>query len=59
MRHAFLIIAHHEPYILKALLEKLSHIPGDTFIHIDGKVQGESFNKLRNVIAGGGYSEIA
>lgn len=59
MRHAFLIIAHNEPYILGTLLEKLSYIPGDTFIHIDRKVKGEAFDKLRTVIGGVNCSKHA
>ena len=52
MKHAFLIIAHNEPYILQVLLDKLRGIPGDIFVHIDKKVRGEAFDRLRNVIGG-------
>ena len=53
MRHAFLIIAHNEPYILGVLLDKLKNIPGDIFVHIDKKVKEECFEKLKNVVASG------
>lgn len=54
MLHAFLIIAHNEPYILGALLDKLKNVPGNIFVHIDKKVKRERFEKLKNVIASGG-----
>ena len=54
MRHAFLIIAHNEPYIPGALLDKLKNVPGNIFVHIDKKVKRERFEKLKNVIASGG-----
>lgn len=54
MRHAFLIIAHNEPYILSVLLDKLHGIPGDMFVHIDYKVRGEQFDMLTDVVASGG-----
>ena len=37
MKHAFLIIAHHEPYILSILLELLQHEDVYCFVHIDKK----------------------
>lgn len=37
MKHAFLIIAHHEPYILSILLELLRHEDVHCFVHIDKK----------------------
>ena len=54
MRHAFLIIAHNEPYILSILLDKLREIQGDIFVHIDGKVSGRMYKELTNVILRGG-----
>lgn len=54
MRHAFLIMAHNEPYILNILLDKLRQIPGDVFIHIDKKVNENLLKELKNVIFRGG-----
>lgn len=54
MRHAFLIIAHNEPYILKVLLEKLKAIRGNIYVHLDKKVHGEQLNVLTDVIQKGG-----
>ena len=36
-RHAFLIIAHEKPMVLKRLVEALDHPQNDIFIHIDKK----------------------
>ena len=36
-RHAFLIIAHHEPEVLRALLSQLDHPRADIYLHIDAR----------------------
>lgn len=37
MKHAFLIMAHNEPYVLKGLINQINKIDGDIYIHIDKK----------------------
>jgi len=37
MRHAYLIMAHHEPEILKLLLSRLDHSNNDFYVHLDRK----------------------
>ena len=37
MRHAYLIMAHHEPEILKLLLSRLDHSDNDFYVHLDRK----------------------
>lgn len=51
MRHAFLIMAHNEPEILDILMDKLSHIDGQVFVHIDKKVKGQMFDSLSRVVS--------
>lgn len=55
MKHAFLIMAHNEPYILNKLLKKLSHPNNDCYVHIDKKVNGFYRTELETIIkkAGG------
>ena len=36
-KHAYLIMAHHELYILKSLIKTLDHVRHDFYIHIDKK----------------------
>ena len=43
-RHAFLIIAHEKPMVLKRLVQALDHPLNDIFIHIDKKCDIEKFN---------------
>lgn len=50
MKHAYLIMAHHEPYILDILLSKLSHPDNTFFIHIDKKIKEHSRNQLEIII---------
>lgn len=70
-RHAFLIMAHNNFYILERLIELLDNIKNDIFIHIDIKAKGMDFNKLssltkhsniyfvkRKNVQWGGYSQI-
>lgn len=51
MRHAFLIMAHNEPEILNVLMDKLSHIDGQMFVHIDKKVKGQMFDSLSRMVS--------
>lgn len=51
MRHAFLIMAHNEPEILDILMDKLSHIDGQVFVHIDKKVKGQMYDALSYVVS--------
>ena len=37
MRHAYLIMAHNEPEILKLLLSRLDHSDNDFYVHLDQK----------------------
>ena len=37
MKHAFLIIAHSEPYILNILLKSLQHHDVKIYVHCDKK----------------------
>lgn len=41
MRHAYLIIAHNEPEILKILLNRLDDSRNDIFVHVDKKANFE------------------
>lgn len=54
MKHAFLIIAHNEPYILDILINKLNKIPGGIIVHVDKKVKEADYKVLTNVIISGG-----
>lgn len=44
LRHAFLIIAHEKPIVLKRLVNALDHPLNDVFIHIDNKCDIEEFD---------------
>lgn len=37
MKHAFLIMAHNNFYVLKKLLQQIDDVRNDIFIHIDAK----------------------
>ena len=37
MKHAYLIMAHNEPYILEKLLKLIDYSDNDIFLHIDKK----------------------
>lgn len=47
MRHAFLIIAHTEPELLKTLVSLLDHPGSDIFVHIDAKSDITQFSGIR------------
>lgn len=69
-KHAFLIMAHHELDVLKALLFTLDHGRCDFFLHIDSKSsikpahlegivqQGRLFFTRQTDVHWGGYSQI-
>lgn len=44
LRHAFMIIAHEKPMVLKRLVKALDHPLNDIFIHIDKKCDIEKFD---------------
>ena len=44
MKHAFLIIAHNEFRLLKALVQLLDHPNNDIYIHIDLKADNSQYN---------------
>ena len=46
MKHAYLIIAHNEPNILKTLLLMLDDERNDVYLHVDARAV-ELFNQLR------------
>ena len=48
MKHAFLIMAHHQESVLKALLQALDNDRVDIFVHIDKKSTID-INELKNV----------
>ena len=39
MKHAYLILAHHEPEVLRLLLTLLDDARNDIYLHIDGRAQ--------------------
>lgn len=69
-KHAYLIMAHHEPYVLKSLLRALDHVRHDFFLHIDSKSnlqteilthivkEGNLYFTERTDVHWGGYSQI-
>lgn len=46
MRHAFLIIAHHEPELLRTLVSLIDHPDCDIYIHIDQKSDMDIFRDI-------------
>ena len=46
MKHAFLIIAHNEPELLKILISMLDHQDCDIYLHIDKKVDIKAFSGI-------------
>ena len=48
MKHAYMIMAHHEPMLLSYLIKKLDHSDNDIYIHIDKKsfLKDEDFSSL-------------
>lgn len=46
MKHAFLILAHNEPYILEVLLGQLSKGADDIYVHVDKKLLMKNLIRL-------------
>ena len=44
-------MAHNEPEILDILMDKLSHIDGQVFVHIDKKVKGQMYDAISYVVS--------
>ena len=60
MKHAFLILAHNEPYILEVLLGQLSKGADDIYVHVDKKVADEEFDKIKSIcVAYGGVQLVS
>lgn len=49
-RHAYLIIAHANPYVLEKLLLMLDDERNDIFIHIDKKTKGFNFDHYQSLV---------
>ena len=49
MKHAYLIMAHNEPYILEKLLKLLDDEQNDIYIHVDLKVKDFDFAYYQNL----------
>ena len=45
-KHAYLIIAHSEPEILRILVSCIDDVRNDIFIHIDKKSNIENFSNI-------------
>ena len=50
MKHAYLIMAHNNIYILEKLIQLLDYEKNDIYIHIDKKVQNFDFKKIEKLI---------
>lgn len=50
MKHAYLIIAHGEPYILEKLLKSIDDERNDIYIHIDKKWKDFDFNYFKKIV---------
>lgn len=55
MKHAYLIIAHNNFYVLDKLLELIDDIRNDIYLHIDAKCKNFDFDKYKEKIK---YSNI-
>lgn len=49
-KHAYLIIAHNEFYILEKLIKLLDDERNDIFLHIDKKVKNFDFDKFKKMV---------
>ena len=49
MKHAYLIIAHKETYVLETLIKMLDDIDHDIFIHIDAKNKGFDCERIKQI----------
>ena len=48
-KHAYLIMAHTQPELLKKLLQMLDDERNDIYLHIDKKVKNFDFDKFKNI----------
>ncbi|SCN26461.1 hypothetical protein N3C_2841 [Clostridium sp. N3C] len=48
-KHAYLIIAHNNFYILEELIKLLDDTRSDIYIHIDKKVKNFNFYKFKEI----------
>lgn len=49
-RHAYLIIAHNQPQLLKMLCQLLDHPCHDIFIHVNAEAEGFDFEEIKNAV---------
>lgn len=49
-KHAYLIVAHNNFYILERLVKLLDYEFNDIYIHIDKKVKDFRFNYFKNIV---------
>ena len=49
MKHAYLIMAHNEFYILEKLIKLIDDERNDIYLHIDKKVKGFDFEYFKNI----------
>ena len=49
-KHAYLIIAHNEFYLLKQLIEVLDDVRNDLYIHVDKKVKNFDFEEIKRLV---------
>lgn len=52
-KHAYLIIAHNEFYILERLLKLIDYEQNDIYLHIDKKVKDFNFDYYKNIVKKG------
>ena len=50
MKHAYLIMAHNEPYILESLIKLIDDERNDIYIHVDKKWQNFDFDYFKNIV---------
>lgn len=50
MKHAYLIMAHNEPYILERLIRLIDDERNDIFLHIDKKWKDFDFNYFKDIV---------
>ena len=48
-KHAYLIIAHNNFYILEKLILLIDDIRNDIYLHIDSKVKNFNFDHFKNL----------
>ena len=49
-KHAYLIIAHNQPQLLKMLCQLLDHPCHDIFIHVHAEAKGFDFEEIKNAV---------